>query len=202
MKKIIFIGIISIGIFFGAQTIMPFPYGLIIGFGALFVFFWFWFKRPTTNSGKKIKPKWAVICVLSLIVIILLGSGAAPLIFSEIVYGCNLQRTMASGEIEQVSHHPITNAYHEKYELRSPRTSSSHSLEWGYGTVEYSSYFRDSGEEWSNAYLKITIDQCGVPQEFQFQCVDSEGMPWVSLNSKKDNVLEYLENRNCFDVKR
>ena len=146
------------------------------------------------------KTKWIVIGVLSFIVIILLGSGAAPLIFSQVVYGCNLERILATGDIEQVSDHPITTAYHEKYDLNSTKTSRSRSLEWGYGTVEYASYFGDFEPGWSNAYLKITVDQCGVPQEFQFQCVDSEGTPWVSLNSKKDNVLEYLQNQNCFDV--
>lgn len=200
--RLVFAVLISVVIFFGAQTILPFPYGLIIGFGGPFVFFWFWLKKSPTNSGKKIKTKWIVSGVLSFIAIILLGSGAAPLIFSEAVYGCNLQRTLATGDIEQVSGHPITKAYHEKYEQNSTSTSGSRSLEWGYGTVEYSSYFRNIGEGWENAYLKIILDQCGVPQEFQFQCFDSTGTSLVSLNSQKDNVLEYLQNQNCFEVEK
>ncbi len=136
------------------------------------------------------------------IAIILLGSGAAPLIFSEIVYGCNLQKTLAFDEGVHVKEHKITQQYIEKYESKSSSTSGSRSLEWGYGTVEYSSFFGDFREEWYTVDLKIIVDHCGVPQEFQFQCLDSEGTPWVSLNSKEDNILEYLQNQNCLDGKK
>lgn len=200
--RLVYAILISVGIFFGAQTTIPFPYGLVVGAAGSFVVFWFWFKKPPPNSGKEVKTKWIVIGVLCVIAIVLLGSGAAPLMFSEVVYGCNLQRILATGDIEQVSEHPITKAFHEKYELDSARTSSSRSLEWGYGTVEYSYYFRDFEEGWGHAYLQSILDQCGVPQEFQFKCFDSEGAPLVLLNSKKDNVLEYLQNQNCFEMER
>ena len=148
------------------------------------------------------KTKWKIISVLSFIAIFLLVTGAAPLIFSEVVYGCNLQRTFASGDIEQVSDHPITKAYYEKYELDSTSTSRSRSLEWGYGTVEYSSssphvsYY----DVWPSAHLKVVVDQCGIPQEFEFQCTDNQGQILISLNSKNDNLLKYLQTENCFDA--
>lgn len=147
------------------------------------------------------KTKWVVVGILSFAGIVLFGSGAAPLIFSEMVYGCNLQESLASGDIEPVSNHPITMAYNEKYELNSLHTSGTRSLEWGHGTVEYSSYYDTEDRGLSNAYLKVTVDSCGVPTEFKFQCVDSENNPWVSLNSKDDYVLDYLQNKNCFGEK-
>ena len=131
----------------------------------------------------------------------MLGSGAAPLIFSEIVYGCNLQRTLALGDIEQVSDHPITKAYYEKYELNSTSTSRSRSLEWGYGTVEYSSSspYVSYYDVWPSAHLKVVVDQCGMPQKFEFQCRDNQRQELISLNSKNDNLLEYLQTENCFE---
>ena len=53
MKKIIFAVLISIGVFFVFQFFVPFPYGLIIGIGGPFVFFWYWLKKPPTNQEKK-----------------------------------------------------------------------------------------------------------------------------------------------------
>ena len=144
------------------------------------------------------KTKWLIIGVVSFIAIILFGSGAAPLIFSEVVYGCNLQRMLATGDVEQVSDHPITMAYHEKYKFDSSHTSRSRSLEWGYGTVEYYSYYETKDHGWANAHLKVIVDPCSVPVEFQFQCIDSEDKAWVSLNSKKDNLIDYLQYENCF----
>ena len=148
------------------------------------------------------KIKWKIISVLSFITIFLFVTGAAPLIFSEVVYGCNLQRTFASDDIGQVSDHPITKAYYEKYELDSTSTSRSRSLEWGYGTVEYSSSspYVSYYDVWPSAHLKIVVDQCGMPQKFEFQCRDNQRQVLVSLNSKNDNLLEYLETENCFDV--
>jgi len=147
------------------------------------------------------KTKWKVISVLSFIAIFLLVTGAAPLIFSEVVYGCNLQKTLALGDIEHVKEHKITQEYFEKYELNSTSTSRSRSLEWGYGLVEYSSLHNVSYDGgWSRAHLRIVVDQCGIPQEFEFQCKDNQGQILISLNSENDNLLVYLQTENCFDV--
>ena len=148
------------------------------------------------------KTKWSIIGILSFITIILFGSGAAPLIFSQVVYGCNLERMLATKDIDQVSNHPIISVYYDKYELYSTSTSSGRSLEWGYGTVEYSSYYSTLSDGWSSAYLKVILDQCGIPQEFEFKCIDSEDNAWVSLNSKNDDLLEYLQYDDCFSGKK
>ena len=81
----------------------------------------------------------------------------------------------------------------------SSSTSSSRSLEWGHGIVEYSSsHYVSYDKGWSSAYLKVVVDHCGIPQEFEFQCRDDQGQEVVSLNSKKDNLLKYLQTDNCF----
>lgn len=153
------------------------------------------------------KTRWIVIVILSITAIILLGSGAAPLIFSQAVYGCNLQKILATNDIKHVSNHPITNAYYEKYEINSTSTSGSRSLEWGYGIVEYSSFHGANYVEGtydvdqSYAQLKVTVDQCGIPQEFQFRCTDSKNKELILLDSKNDDILYYLQNKNCFEVK-
>ena len=51
MKRVIFPILISIGIFYGANSVLPFPYGLIIGFGGPFVFFWYWIKKTSSNPS-------------------------------------------------------------------------------------------------------------------------------------------------------
>jgi len=61
MKRIIFTVLISIGIFLGVNTVLPFPYGLIIGFTGAFVFFWYWLKKTSPNpnsltSLKRVDP--------------------------------------------------------------------------------------------------------------------------------------------------
>ena len=60
------------------------------------------------------KTKWIVIGVLSFIAIILLGSAAAPLMFSQVVYGCNLQEIMGTGDIKAVIENKITQEYLDK----------------------------------------------------------------------------------------
>lgn len=146
------------------------------------------------------KTKWIVIGVLSFVAIILLGSGAAPLMFSQVVYGCNLQKIMSSGDIEAVTENKITQEYFDKYDKNSVSSSRSRSLEWGYGTVEYSSSHHVSYDDgWSSTHLKVVIDQCGIPQEFEFQCKDGQGQEVVSLNSEKDDLLKYLQTDNCFE---
>ncbi len=165
-----------------------------------FNFCWnnFWYKNL---EKKKMKTKWIVVIILSFVGIFLFSSGRAPLIFSEVVYGCNLQDMLATGDVEHVSNHPITNAYYEKYEATSTSTSGSRSLEWGHGIVEYSSFHHMSYDDgWSNAYLKVTVDQCGIPKEFEFQCMDNQKQMLISLNSKNDDLLEYLQTENCFEV--
>ena len=146
------------------------------------------------------RPKWIAVGIVSVVALVLLGSGAAPLIFSEIVYGCNLQKKMATADLDEVTEHNITQKYFEKYYNLSASTERSRSMEWGYGIVEYTSshYEQHGAEGWSSANLKVTIDQCGIPQEFEFQCIDNTGNAWVSVNSKKDNLIEYLQNENCF----
>lgn len=61
MKRIIFTVLIAIGIFLGVNTVLPFPYGLIIGFTGSFVFFWYWLKKTSTSpdsltSYKRVEP--------------------------------------------------------------------------------------------------------------------------------------------------
>ena len=144
------------------------------------------------------KTRWIIIGILSFIAIVLLGSGAAPLMFSQAVYGCNLQQIMGSGDIEAVTENKITQEYLDKYEKNSSNTDRSRSLEWGYGVVEYSSYHHVSYDEgWSSAYLKVIVDHCGIPQEFEFQCRDVNGQEIVSLNNKNDDLLKYLQTDNC-----
>ncbi|MDH3656833.1 MAG: hypothetical protein OEM77_01685 [Nitrosopumilus sp.] len=146
------------------------------------------------------KTKWVVTGVLSFVAIILLGSGAAPLIFSEIVYGCNLQKKLSLGNIDEVTEHKITQKFLDKYDKNSVSSSSSRSLEWGYGTVEYSfSNYGSYDDRGSSANLKVVIDQCGIPQEFEFQCKDNSGQVWISANSKNDDLSKYLQNQNCFN---
>jgi hypothetical protein len=146
------------------------------------------------------KTKWVVTGVLSVIAIILLGSGAAPLIFSEIVYGCNLQKKVSLGNIDEVTEHKITQKFLDKYDKNSVSSSSSRSLEWGYGLVGYSfSNYGSYDDRGSSANLKVIIDQCGIPQEFEFQCKDASGQAWKSANSKNDDLIKYLQNQNCFN---
>ena len=145
------------------------------------------------------KTRLMVIGILSVIAIVLLGSGAAPLIFNQAVYGCNLQQIMGSGDIRAVTENKITQEYLDKYEKNSSNTDRSRSLEWGYGVVEYSSYHYGSYDEGeSNAYLKVIVDHCGIPQEFEFQCRDENGQETVSLNSKNEDLLKYLQTDSCF----
>ena len=144
------------------------------------------------------KTRWIVIGVLSFIAIVLLGSGAAPLMFSQAVYGCDLQKIMGSGDIKVVTENKITQEYLDKYEKNSSNTDRSRFLEWGYGIVEYSSsHYVSYDEERSSAHLKVIIDHCGIPQEFEFQCRDQQGQEIVSLNSKNDDLLKYLQTDNC-----
>lgn len=147
------------------------------------------------------KTKWIIFGVLSFGVIILFATGAAIMIFSAAVSGCNLEKTLPLDKIEHVENHVITKTYHDKYKFDSSSTSRSRTLEWGYGVVEYSSYFDTEDHGLSDVYLKVTIDYCGIPTEFQFQCIDSNGKQWVSLNSKSDNVLDYLQNQDCIQVR-
>lgn len=148
------------------------------------------------------KTKWIVMGVLSFIAIILLGSGAAPLIFSEIVYGCNLQQKLSTKNIDEVTENKITQEYFEKYDKNSVSTGGSRSLEWGYGIVEFHSTHNVSYDNgWSSAHLKVTVDQCGTPQEFEFQCRDNQGQVLISLNNENDDLLKYLQTENCFEAK-
>jgi len=82
-----------------------------------------------------------------------------------------------------------------------PHTHQGHVVLNGAMALEYFSYYDAEDHGLSNAYLKVTVDSCGVPTEFKFQCIDSENNAWVSLNSKDDYVLDYLQNKNCFDEK-
>jgi hypothetical protein len=102
-----------------------------------------------------VRPKWIVVGIASVAILVLFGSGAAPLIFSEIVYGCNLQKKMATAELDEVTEHQITQEYFEKYYDHSSSTERLRSMEWGYGIVEYtSSHYKQHGTEgWSNAEL-------------------------------------------------
>lgn len=146
------------------------------------------------------KTKWIVIGVLSFIAIILLGSGAAPLMFSQVVYGCNLQEIMGTGDIKAVTENKITQEYLDKYDKKSTSDGGSRSLEWGYGIVEYfSSHYISYDDGWSSAHLRIVVDQCGIPQKFEFQCKDGQGQEVVSLNSENDDLLKYLQTDNCFE---
>jgi len=145
------------------------------------------------------KTRWIVIGILFFIGIILLGSGAAPLMFSQVVYGCNLQEIMGSDNTKTVTENKITQEYLDKYEKNSSSTSSSRSLEWGYGTVEYSSSSYVSYDDgWSSAHLRVVVDHCGIPREFEFRCKDGQGQEVISLNSKNDDFLKYLQTDNCF----
>jgi len=146
------------------------------------------------------KTRWVIIGIVSLVGLVLLGSGAAPLIFSELVYGCNIDRILASGEFEDVTNHPITQEYFSKYYLDSSHTSRASASQWGSGTVEYSAYYYTTDHGRSDAHLKITVDHCAIPTEFQFQCRDDQEIPWVLIDDKEGKLLEYLRDNNCFDT--
>ena len=107
---------------------------------------------------------------------------------------------MSSGDIKAVTENKITQEYLEKYDKNFASSSRSRSLEWGYGTVEYSSTrYVSYDDEWPSAHLRIVVDQCGIPQEFEFQCKDGQGQEVVSLNSENDDLLKYLQTDNCFE---
>lgn len=107
---------------------------------------------------------------------------------------------MAMADLDEATEHNITQEYFEKYHNLSASTERTRSMELGYGIVEYtSSHYEQHGVEgWLSANVKVTIDQCGIPQEFEFQCIDNTGNAGVSVSSKEDNLIEYLQNENCF----